>query len=192
MLDSETVILGLERFISDFKPFCGNAADWQRIYDAVDFLKEYEERGLNESCEDCKEYDSEKHYCPRFCRVIRTTVEELKENEKKRPVCEKCGKQIDYVVINAFNYDGSDSPYFADVTWDEEHKCATFQTGENWCGYELTDEERKDDIRCPECGEYPFDEGTEIEVWEPVEVIMWGKVVENDEQIYGVEKTNGE
>lgn len=28
-------------------------------------------------CTDCKEYDSEKHFCPRFNRVIKKTVEEM-------------------------------------------------------------------------------------------------------------------
>lgn len=31
-----------------------------------------------EWCHDCKEYDQDKHYCPRWTKVIRKTVEELK------------------------------------------------------------------------------------------------------------------
>jgi len=34
----EKVIEGLEQFIADFKPFCGNKADWQRVYDALALL----------------------------------------------------------------------------------------------------------------------------------------------------------
>ena len=37
---------------------------------------------LDEWCIDCKEYDHEKHCCPRFNRVIRKTVEEVKETQK--------------------------------------------------------------------------------------------------------------
>lgn len=33
---------------------------------------------LDEWCRDCKEYDKEKHCCPRWNRVIRQTVEDLK------------------------------------------------------------------------------------------------------------------
>ena len=33
--------------------------------------------GDNEWCTGCKEYDHEKHCCPRFNNVIRETVEEL-------------------------------------------------------------------------------------------------------------------
>jgi len=37
--------------------------------------------GCDEWCTDCKEYDQEKHCCPRWNRVIRQTVEELKKQK---------------------------------------------------------------------------------------------------------------
>ncbi len=37
---------------------------------------------LDEWCEDCKEYDNEKHCCPRFNRVIRTAMEESMKETK--------------------------------------------------------------------------------------------------------------
>lgn len=43
----EDVIKGLEQFIADFKPFCGNKADWQRVYDALALLKEQEPRTVS-------------------------------------------------------------------------------------------------------------------------------------------------
>lgn len=30
-------------------------------------------------CTDCKEYNQEKHYCPKFCDVIRDTTKEIEE-----------------------------------------------------------------------------------------------------------------
>lgn len=30
-------------------------------------------------CTDCKEYNQEKHYCPKFCDVIRDTTMEMQE-----------------------------------------------------------------------------------------------------------------
>ena len=33
----------------------------------------------DEWCQNCKEYDHDKHCCPRFNRVIRNTVEEIKQ-----------------------------------------------------------------------------------------------------------------
>ena len=47
MAEREKVIRGLERFIDDFKPFCGNRADWQRVYDALALLREQEPRILS-------------------------------------------------------------------------------------------------------------------------------------------------
>lgn len=38
---------------------------------------------LDEWCTDCKEYDTEKHCCPRFNQVIRTTLNEMKSERKK-------------------------------------------------------------------------------------------------------------
>lgn len=35
----EEIIEGLEQFITDFKPFCGNKSDWQRVDDALALLK---------------------------------------------------------------------------------------------------------------------------------------------------------
>ena len=40
----EKVIKGLEQFIKDFKPYCGNKADWQQVYDALELLKAQEPR----------------------------------------------------------------------------------------------------------------------------------------------------
>lgn len=41
------------------------------------------ERHYDEWCTDCKEYDQEKHCCPRFNRVIRTTLQEVQGERKK-------------------------------------------------------------------------------------------------------------
>lgn len=45
---------------------------------------------LDEWCKDCKEYDSEKHCCHRFGKVIRKTVEELKADNPEIIRCGKC------------------------------------------------------------------------------------------------------
>lgn len=42
---------------------------------------------LDEWCTDCKEYDSERHCCPRFNRVIRET---LKDAQPEIIYCEEC------------------------------------------------------------------------------------------------------
>ena len=42
MIDREKVIKEFEQFIADFKPFCDNKADWQRVYDALALVKAQE------------------------------------------------------------------------------------------------------------------------------------------------------
>lgn len=37
------------------------------------------ERRFDEWCTDCKEYDNERHCCPRFNHVIRTTLQEVQQ-----------------------------------------------------------------------------------------------------------------
>lgn len=44
----------------------------------------------DEWCTDCKEYDSEKHCCHRFGKVIRKTVEELKADNPEIIFCKNC------------------------------------------------------------------------------------------------------
>ena len=106
-------------------------------------------------------------------RTIEDAIILLKALEPQYPVCEHCGKQIDRINTSVFNYDGSDSEHQMLLTFDKETGCVVFETTQNWTGYELTDEERKEGIRCPHCGEYPFDKSVEIEFHELVDVLMW-------------------
>jgi hypothetical protein len=45
-------------------------------------------------CTDCREYDQEKHCCHRWSKVIRGTVEELKQGYIEREVLDKIREQI--------------------------------------------------------------------------------------------------
>lgn len=64
---------------------------WKHDYDggrkdafneAIEIVKQeaaaYEE--CYKDCGDCEAYDKEKHYCPKFCKVIKETVKEIEEN----------------------------------------------------------------------------------------------------------------
>ena len=65
-----------------------NAYDeWGDAYDKAYIIETLEEvpavepwdlYDCDEWCRDCKEYDTEKHNCPRWNRVIRSTIEENK------------------------------------------------------------------------------------------------------------------
>lgn len=57
---------------------------------------------LNEWCTDCKEYDKEKHHCPRFNRVIREALKDAEprktgkwiRNDNGTWSCNKCSSWI--------------------------------------------------------------------------------------------------
>lgn len=85
--------------------------------------------------------------------------------------CEKCGKEIDKLLINRFNYDGSDSEYKYYITEYEEN-AVTVDVDQNWTGYELTEEEQKDTICCPYCKKFPFI-SEEIQTEEIVRIICF-------------------
>lgn len=84
--------------------------------------------------------------------------------------CEKCGKEIPYVLVEMFNRDGSDS--FLDYSYKRVGDCITIVTDSNWCGYELSEEDMKGTILCPHCHDYPF-ELEEIHVFDEVEIVMF-------------------
>lgn len=48
------------------------------------------ERRFDEWCTDCKEYDQEKHCCPRFNHVIRTTLQEVQAEQPRIVRCKDC------------------------------------------------------------------------------------------------------
>ena len=59
--------------------------------------------GLDEWCTDCKEYDHEKHCCPRWNRVIRETLADMKTQKTGRWIwqgfnieCSECGAMPDF------------------------------------------------------------------------------------------------
>ena len=87
MADREKVIKGLEQFKADFKPFCGNGADWRRVDDAITMLRKEQEAkpvdlygkddwyGLVCVCPDCKAEwmgdESNTHFCPNCGRAVK-------------------------------------------------------------------------------------------------------------------------
>lgn len=86
--------------------------------------------------------------------------------------CSKCGNHIQAVEIGKFMRDGSDIRSMADLS--EYAGCVMFDTDPNWTGYELTEDEMREDIRCPICGKYPFS-SEEIQVHDLVMVYLYNK-----------------
>lgn len=86
--------------------------------------------------------------------------------------CEKCGKEMPYVLVNKFNYSGSDS--FLKYSYNRIEDCVSIVTDSNWTGYELSEEEMLETIVCPHCGKYPF-QSKGIHVYDEVEIVMFPK-----------------
>ena len=142
--------------------------DRKEIIRVLGFIQEYFDNHAY-----AQETDKRKELFNDWSDTILEAIALLKAQEPQYPVCERCGKTIDHINTSVFHYDGTDSEYQIPIIFDERSGCVVFETTRNWTGYELTDEERKDRIRCPHCGEYPFDSSVEIEFHEPVEVLMW-------------------
>lgn len=85
--------------------------------------------------------------------------------------CEKCGKEMSTLMIDVFNHDGSDG-YYTHCVEEHEENAVTIDTTKNWTGYELSNEERVDTIKCPYCRQFPF-ESTEIQIEKPVRIICF-------------------
>lgn len=94
--------------------------------------------------------------------------------------CNNCKKDINKILLNRFNYDGSDSEELIEFSeiFNYESRGIVIRTDTNWTGYELTNEERQETISCPYCHKYPFNEKDEIETNEPVEIICFSNLVE--------------
>lgn len=67
------------------------------------------EQHLDEWCHDCKEYDQEKHCCPRFNRVIR---EALKDAQPEIIRCKDCKHYVDgFIHCNRVTWYNSKDDY---------------------------------------------------------------------------------
>jgi len=88
--------------------------------------------------------------------------------------CEKCGRKIETVLVDIFNYDGSDE--VQELPLVENSFCAYVDAEQTWTGYELLEEEKSETIRCPHCKQFPF-KSQEIQVQTIVRVVFF---TEND------------
>ena len=74
--------------------------------DAIEIVKqeaaEYEE--CYKDCGECEAYEKEKHYCPKFCNVIKETVKEIEANHNDWISCsERLPKYGEVVMCSCTN-----------------------------------------------------------------------------------------
>jgi hypothetical protein len=79
------LLKGLEQSLDDYcelndegKTAFGMAITALELFGNSERLPSAQPPMIDEWCDDCKEYDSEKHCCPRWNRVIRQTAEDMK------------------------------------------------------------------------------------------------------------------
>lgn len=75
-------------FYDDAHGFCINTQD---VLDHLCAMPSAQPN-LDEWCDDCKEYDNERHSCPRWNRVIRQTVEDMKAAQSGEDIKAMCGE----------------------------------------------------------------------------------------------------
>ena len=86
-------------------------------------------------------------------------------------ICENCGKEIKTLFVDFFEIDGSDNLYELPLS-ECENGAVYVDANPNWTGYDLTEEEQKDSILCPNCSKFPF-KNEEIQVHEIVRVVCF-------------------
>lgn len=85
--------------------------------------------------------------------------------------CEKCGKEIDHVVVDFFDRYGSDD-YEMIPIFECDTNAAYIDLDSSWTGYDLTEEEQRETIQCPHCKQFPF-KYEEVQVHEIVRAVMF-------------------
>lgn len=88
-------------------------------------------------------------------------------------VCQICNSEIDYIITRKFDTMGNDYSLKKELE-EYEVDAVGFDIDQNWCGYDLTEEEQRELIECPYCNNYPF-KNKEIQIYEIVRVIGFKK-----------------
>lgn len=87
--------------------------------------------------------------------------------------CEKCGKEIDYLLVNVFQCDGSDR-YEKYIPAECDQNAVYLDLDSSWTGYDLTEKEQRKTILCPYCKTWPF-ENKEVQQHKFVRVVGFKK-----------------
>lgn len=96
--------------------------------------------------------------------------------------CKCCGRELNYVNVDLFDIQGSDS-FERLPLYECDDNAVYIEPGQIWTGYELSEEEQINTIECPYCNKFPFNE-KDIQVEDVVRVVMF----KDDEETHAKEK----
>ena len=85
--------------------------------------------------------------------------------------CEMCGGQIDQLMVNIFNHDGSDG-YYKYPFQELEENAVEIEVNPNWTGADLSEKEQMETIRCPHCGRFSF-QHKEVQVYNVLKIVCF-------------------
>ncbi len=86
----DKLYLQWQKFLEDNIDYAGISEAYKMAFKALE-----QEPQSFEWCETCKEYDQENHYCHRWSKAIRDTVEEMKQEYIEREVLDKIRAEIE-------------------------------------------------------------------------------------------------
>lgn len=86
--------------------------------------------------------------------------------------CKHCGKPIERIITNCFDREGADYDY-AFLVIEPVEGVAEIELPTSWCGYELSENEMMESIRCSHCGKFPFSESAGINIETVVKVVCF-------------------
>ena len=97
--------------------------------------------------------------------------------ETKAVKCRHCGKQIQNVLVNFFNFEfeGADADVPCPIKV-MDNDAVEIEVDRNWTGYDLSEEEQMDTISCPYCKKFPFVD-KEIYTFESVQLVMFAREI---------------
>lgn len=87
--------------------------------------------------------------------------------------CSNCGKNIEHVLVDEFQYDGTDRDTAIAIN-DLGDNCYNITVTHNWTGDGLDDEDVYDTIICPFCRKFPF-KSREIQREEAIFLTCWNE-----------------
>ena len=105
LIDRQAAIDAINKIIPTKDGLLEPADVFAELYDVTAVNPEYR---LDEWCIDCKEYDQERHCCPRFNKVIRQTVDEVQKIKKVDliEIEDRFGAYVRFVVEDMINGKG--------------------------------------------------------------------------------------